>query len=70
MSLIDKVDTVQQVKDDFKLAEKLAEDVIALRNEVIGLSKKKELSREGYRALQKQKSKTAWISMGMNLSII
>ena len=70
MSLIDKVDTVQQVKEDFKLAEKLAEDVIALRNEVIGLSKKKELSREGYRALQKQKSKTAWISMGMNLSII
>ena len=37
MATIDKVDEVSKVKENFQHAEKLAEDVISLRNEVIGL---------------------------------
>ena len=63
-SLFEKVESIQEIKEKFKILEKLAEDVISLRNEVIGLSKKKEITREGFRAIQKQTQTTAWISMG------
>lgn len=65
MSVAEKVDDLNAIKESFARAEKLAEEVISLRNEVIGLSKKKELSREGWRAIQKMEpGKPVWLSLG------
>jgi len=64
MSVAEKVDDLNSIKESFARAEKLAEEVISLRNEVIGLSKKKELSREGWRAIQKMEpGKPVWLSL-------
>ncbi len=69
MSVAEKVDDLNSIKESFARAEKLAEEVISLRNEVIGLSKKKELSREGWRAIQKMESgKSVWLSLGFVIS--
>ena len=69
MSVAEKVDDLNSIKESFARAEKLAEEVISLRNEVIGLSKKKELSREGWRAIQKMvPGKPVWLSLGIKFS--
>ena len=70
MSVAEKVDDLNSIKESFARAEKLAEEVISLRNEVIGLSKKKELSREGWRAIQKMEpGKPVWLSLGISTQI-
>merc|ERR1712106_125922 len=59
MATIEQVDHTVKIKEQFQKAERLAEDVISLKNEVLGLSMKREETRMGWRALQKQTDKTA-----------
>ena len=49
MATIEQVDHTVKIKEQFQRAEKLAEDVISLKNEVLGLSMKKEETRMGWR---------------------
>merc|ERR1711924_233261 len=59
MATIEQVDHTVKIKKQFQRAERLAEDVISLKNEVLGLSMKREETRMGWRALQKQTDKVA-----------
>lgn len=49
MATIEQVDHTYNIKKQFQRAEKLAEDVISLKNEVLGLSMKKDETRLGWR---------------------
>ena len=49
MATIEQVDHTVKIKEQFQRAEKLAEDVISLKNEVLGLSMNTEDTRMGWR---------------------
>jgi len=60
------IEHIQGVKAQFQQVEKFAEDVIALKNHVLGLSQQKDLARQGWRALKKRNNdKSVWVNIGM-----